>query len=102
MVNLIDENTIETDAYHMLNGKEYKISVFRLDVAKVKRENKEYQFFALRMPNGDLSRDALKIFCAAGFSHIRMCGANQRNAGSTKVGEHVALKSSIHNGESLL
>lgn len=86
----------EGQGYRELNPHHHKIGPFIFDSAILSRNNKTIAVAALRMPNGELSYDAVKAFADCGFSKIVMCGAGGRIAGDAQLGDYLHLNRSYY------
>ncbi|HFK3790805.1 TPA: hypothetical protein ACGZQ6_004458 [Escherichia coli] len=91
----IDDSAKEGSGYNKLGVKEHKVADFVFDTAH------PHLVAALRMPNGDLAYDAMKIFLDCGFNQVIMCGAGGRLSGDAQVGDYMLLNRSQYGNESI-
>lgn len=75
---------------------EHRISGFIFDSVPVVKDGVYFNVYALRMPNGDLSYDAVKQFLNAGVRNVIMCGAGGRIAGNASVGDYLTVTTSTY------
>ncbi|WP_205395155.1 hypothetical protein [Vibrio tetraodonis] len=92
--NLSGEN--EGEGYKKLTPHNHKIGPFTFDEVTITNNGKTVSIAALRMPNGELSYDAVKTFAESGFNKIVMCGAGGRIAGDAQVGDYIHLNHSYY------
>ncbi|RSD32539.1 hypothetical protein [Vibrio pectenicida] len=86
----------EGEGYKKLNPANHKIGPFIFDSAKLNKRGKSIAVAALRMPNGELSYDAVKTFADSGFTKIIMCGAGGRIIGDAQMGDYIYLTHSSY------
>ncbi|EEO2383841.1 hypothetical protein G6D77_004546 [Salmonella enterica] len=97
----IDDSAKEGSGYNKLGVKEHKVADFVFDTATIDLDGHPYLVAALRMPNGDLAYDAMKIFLDCGFNQVIMCGAGGRLSGDAQVGDCMLLNRSQYGNESI-
>ncbi|WP_339476698.1 MULTISPECIES: hypothetical protein [unclassified Pseudomonas] len=100
-INKLEPSLTEREAYQELQPSTYTVDSFVFDVTSINHEGKELQIAALRMPNGDLSEDAIEAFLSAGYTHFVMCGAGGSISTTANIGDYVLLNRSHYNNQTL-
>lgn len=91
----------EGEGYKKLNPKNCRIGPFFYDISEIEYKGKKVAIAALRMPNGELSYDAVRAFAESGFKKIIMCGAGGRISGNANIGDYIYLNESSYKQETM-
>jgi hypothetical protein len=81
---------------------DHNVGGFVFSSTETEHGGKNFNVFALRMPNGDLAYDAIKTFLEAGLRNVIMCGAGGRISGDAKVGDYIVVDDSTYENQRLI